>query len=94
MESRLIFRHLQKALKLSITQIAKVGEAVSWLLQVHTPLKPGENGLRPKHECDVGETAKAITAKLTRKALCHIAQWSPYHKLTLVCEASSLRGSR
>jgi hypothetical protein len=29
------FRHLQKALKLSITQIAKVGEAFSWLLQVH-----------------------------------------------------------
>jgi hypothetical protein len=69
MESRLIFRHPQKALKLSITQIAKVGEAVSWLLQVHTPLKPGENGLRPKHECDPCENGEAITATLTRKVL-------------------------
>ena len=94
MESRLIFRHLQKALKLSMTQIAKVGEAVSWLLQIQTPLKPGENGLRPKYECDPSEIGEAITATLTRKVLCHIAQWSPYHKLTLVCEASSLRGSR
>ena len=56
-------------MKLNVTQLAKVGEAISWLLQVQTPLKPGENGLRPKHECDVGETAKAITARLTRKAL-------------------------
>ena len=69
MESRLIFRHLQKALKLSITQVAKVGEAFSWLLQVHTPLKPGENGLRPKHECDPSEIGEAITARLTRKVL-------------------------
>ena len=69
MESRLIFRHLQKALKLSITQVAKVGEAISWLLQVQTPLKPGENGPRPKHERDASEIAEAITAKLTRKAL-------------------------
>jgi hypothetical protein len=69
MESRLIFRHLQKASKLNVTQVAKVGEAISWLLQVQTPLKPGENGLRPKRERDVGETAEAITARLTRKAL-------------------------
>ena len=54
MESRLIFRHLQKALKLSITQIAKVGEAVSWLLQAHTALKPGENGLSPKRQFEIG----------------------------------------
>ena len=94
MESRLIFRHRQKALKLSITQVAKVGEAVSWLLQVQTALKPGENGLSPKRECNPCESGEAITAKLTRKVLCHIAQWRPYHKLTQVCEASSLRGSR
>ena len=56
-------------MKLSITQTAKVGEAVSWLLQVQTPLKAGENSPRPKHECDVGETAEAITAILTRKVL-------------------------
>ena len=67
MESRLIFRHLQKALKLGMTQIAMVGEAVSWLLQMQTPLKPGENGLRPKHECDPSEIGEAITATLTRK---------------------------
>ena len=69
MESRLIFRHLQKALKLSITQIAKVGEAISWLLQIQTPLKLGENGLRPKYECDPCENGEAITATLTRKVL-------------------------
>ena len=56
-------------------------------------MKPGENGLRPKYECDAGETAEAITARLTRKVL-KVGQWCPYHKLTLVCEASSLRGSR
>ena len=94
MESRLIFRHLQKVSKLSITQVAKVGEGISSLLQGQTTLKAGENGPSPKSECNPGETGEAITAKLTRKVLCHITQWSPYHKLTLVCEASSLRGSR
>jgi hypothetical protein len=94
MESRLIFRHHWKALKLSITQVAKVGEAISWLLQGQTPSKLGENELRPKSECNPCENGEAITAKLTRKVLCHIAQQCPYHKLTLVCEASSLRGSR
>jgi hypothetical protein len=69
MESRLIFRHLQKALKLSITQVAKVGEPFSWVLQVQTPLKLGENELRPKHECDSSEIEEAITARLTRKVL-------------------------
>jgi hypothetical protein len=43
MESRLIFRHLQKTLKLSITQVAKVGEGVSCLIQAlaHTFLQTG-----------------------------------------------------
>ena len=94
MESRLIFRHHQKALKLSMTQVARTGEAISWLLQVQTALKLGENGLSPKHECNPCENGEAVTARLTRKVLCHIAQWCPYHKLTQVCEASSLRGSR
>ena len=67
MESRLIFRHLQKALKLSMTQIAKVGEAVSWLLQGQTTLKGGENALSPKPECNPCENGEAITARLTRK---------------------------
>ncbi len=57
-------------------------------------MKLGENELSPKPECNPSEIGEAITAILTRKVLCHIAQWSPYHKLTLVCEASSLRGSR
>ena len=48
MASRLIFQHHQKALKLGITQVAKAGEAVSWLLLRQTTLKPGENGLSPK----------------------------------------------
>ena len=69
MESRLIFRHLQKASKLNVTQVAKVGKGISSLLQVQTPLKPGENGLRPKHECDPCENGEAITATLTRKVL-------------------------
>jgi len=56
-------------LKLSVTQTAKVGEAVSWLLQVQTPLTTGENGSRPKHERDASEIAEAITARLTRKVL-------------------------
>ena len=56
-------------MKLSITQVAKVGEAVSWLLQVQTPLKIGENSLRTKHECDGSEIPEAITARLTRKVL-------------------------
>jgi hypothetical protein len=94
MESRLIFRHHQKALKLSITQVAKVGEAVSWLFQAQTTLMGGENARSPKRECNPCESGEAITAILTRKVLCHIAQWCPYHKLTQVCEANSLRGSR
>ena len=69
MESRLIFRHHQKALKLSMTQVAMVGEAVSWLLQAQTALKPGENGLSPKRECNPCENGEAITAILTRKVL-------------------------
>jgi hypothetical protein len=32
-------------------------------------LKPGENGPRPKHECDGSEIPEAITAELTRKVL-------------------------
>ena len=95
MDGRLIFRHLQKVSKLSITQVAKVGEGISSLFQGQTALKAGENSLSPKSEFrNPGETGETITARLTRKVLCHITQWSPYHKLTLVCEASSLRGSR
>jgi len=56
-------------LKLSITQVAKVGKAISWLLQVQTPLKAGENGPRPKDERDGSEIPEAITARLTRKVL-------------------------
>ena len=48
MASRLIFQHHQKALKLGMTQVAKAGEAVSWLLLRQTTLTPGENGLSPK----------------------------------------------
>jgi hypothetical protein len=50
-------------------QIAKIGEAISWLLQVQTALKDGENVLSPKHECDPCENGEAITATLTRKVL-------------------------
>ena len=52
-----------------MTQIAKTGEAVSWLLQVHTALMSGENGRSPKHECDPCDNGEAVTATLTRKVL-------------------------
>ena len=52
-----------------MTQIAKAGEAVSWLLQAQTALKPGENGLSPKRECDPCDNGEAAVATLTRKVL-------------------------
>jgi hypothetical protein len=69
MESRLIFRHHQKTLKLSITQVAKAGEVFSGLLQEQTALKLGENELSPKFECNPCDNGEAATAKLTRKVL-------------------------
>ena len=69
MESRLIFRHHQKASKHGMTQIAKAGEAISWLLQAQTALKSGENGLSPKRECDPCDNGEAVVATLTRKVL-------------------------
>ena len=52
-----------------MTQVAMVREGISCLLQMQTPLKPGENGLRPKRECDPSEIGEVITAKLARKIL-------------------------
>ena len=52
-----------------MTQIAKAGEAVSWLLQAQTALKSGENGLSPKRECDPCDNGEAVVATLTRKVL-------------------------
>ncbi len=40
MESRLIFRHRQKPLIFSMTQVAKVGQPVSSVSQGQTALKP------------------------------------------------------
>ena len=52
-----------------MTQIAKAGEADSWLLQAQTALKPGENGLSPKRQCDPCDNGEAAVARLARKVL-------------------------
>jgi hypothetical protein len=52
MESRLIFRHHPKPFIQRMTQVAKVGEAVSWLLQAQTPFEEKKSAVQIKAKFD------------------------------------------